>query len=79
MAVEQITYKNIDPKVRNMIMVGLSFAMLVACFDGTIVGTCGPVIAEDLNGTSLYSWMDTAYMHCEPIMLQISGTIPDLH
>lgn len=79
MAVEQITYKNIDPKVRNMIMVGLSFAMLVACFDGTIVGTCGPVIAEDLNGTSLYSWMVTAYMLCETIMIPISGKLSDLY
>lgn len=79
MAVEQITYKNIDPKVRNMIMVGLSFAMLVACFDGTIVGTCGPAIAEDLNGTSLYSWMVTAYMLCETIMIPISGKLSDLY
>ena len=46
--VEQITYKNIDPRVRNMIMAGLVFAMLCACFDGTIVGTCGTIIAQDL-------------------------------
>ncbi len=78
MAVEQITYKNIDPKVRRTIMIGLSFAMLVACFDGTIVGTCGPVIARDLDGTSLYSWMVTAYMLCETIMIPISGKLSDL-
>lgn len=79
MAVEQMTYKNIDPKVRKTIMIGLSFAMLVACFDGTIVGTCGPVIARDLNGTGLYSWMVTAYMLCETIMIPISGKLSDLY
>ncbi len=79
MAVEQITYKNIDPKVRTTIMFGLAFAMLVACFDGTIVGTCGPVIAKDLNGTDLYSWMVTAYMLCETIMIPISGKLSDLY
>lgn len=79
MAVEQINYKNIDPKVRKTIMIGLSFAMLVACFDGTIVGTCGPIIARDLNGTGLYSWMVTAYMLCETIMIPISGKLSDLY
>ena len=62
MAVEQITYKNIDKKTRNTIMFGLAFAMLIACFDGTIVGTCAPKIAQTLNGSELYSWMITAYL-----------------
>ena len=61
-----------------MIMAGLIFAMLVACIDGTIVGTCAPVIATDLGGLSLYSWMITAYMLCETIMIPISGKLSDL-
>ena len=61
-----------------MIMTGLVFAMLVACIDGTIVGTCAPVIAADLGGLSLYSWMITAYMLCETIMIPISGKLSDL-
>lgn len=72
-----ITYKEIDPKVRKVTMIGLAFAMLIACFDGTIVGTCGPVIAEELNGTDLYAWMVTAYMLCETIMIPISGKMSD--
>ena len=79
MAVEQITYKNIDKKVRNTIMFGLAFAMLVACFDGTIVGTCAPKIAQTLNGSELYSWMITAYLLCEAVMIPIAGKLSDLY
>lgn len=59
-------------------MIGIFLAMLIACFDGTIVGTCGPVIAADLNGTSLYSWMVTSYMLCETIMIPIAGKLSDI-
>lgn len=79
MAAEQITYKDVDPKVRKKIMFGPVFMMFIACFDGTIVGTCGPVIARDLNGTDLYSWMVTAYMLCETIMIPIAGKLSDLY
>ena len=58
-------------------MTGLVFAMLIACFDGTIVGTCGPVIAADLNGLGLYSGMFTAYMLCETVMIPIAGKLSD--
>ena len=77
MAVEQITYKNIDTKTRNTIMFGLCLAMLCACLDGTIIGTCGTTIATDLNGIGLYSWMVTAYMLCECIMIPLAGKLSD--
>ncbi len=77
--VEQITYENIDPKVRKAIMTGLVFAMLCACFDGTIVGTCGTIIAQDLGGLDMYAWMTTAYMLCETVMIPISGKLSDLY
>ena len=79
MAIEQITYKNISPKTRNMIMLGLILAMLTACFDGTIVGTCGPVIVQDLQGSALYSWMITIYLLCETVMIPIAGKLSDLY
>ncbi|MDD3233102.1 MAG: MDR family MFS transporter [Candidatus Methanomethylophilus sp.] len=72
-----ITWRNIDPRVRKITMFGLTFAMLIACLDGTIVGTCGPVIAAELNGTDLYAWMITAYMLCETVMIPISGKMSD--
>ncbi len=79
MAAEQVTYKNIDPKVRNVIMLGLCVAMMGACFDGTIVGTIGTKLAEDLGGLSLYSWMVTAYLLCETIMIPIAGKLSDIY
>ena len=79
MAVEQITYKNISPRTRTSIMAGLALAMLCACFDGTIVGTCGPNIAQELNGSGLYTWMVTAYLLCECIFIPIAGKLSDLY
>lgn len=79
MATVQVTYANIDPKVRKMIMIGLIFAMLIACLDGTIVGVCGPKIAADLEGNSLYAWMITAYLLCETVMIPLSGKLSDLY
>lgn len=72
-----VTWANIDPKVRKITMIGLSLGMLIACLDGTIVGTCAPVIAADLDGMELYAWMITAYMLCETIMIPISGKMSD--
>lgn len=60
-------------------MVGLCVAMLGACFDGTIVGTIGTKLAEDLGGLSLYSWMATAYLLCETIMIPIAGKLSDIY
>ncbi|MDO5861478.1 MAG: MDR family MFS transporter [Thermoplasmata archaeon] len=65
--------------MRNTIMLGLCLAMLAACFDGTIVGTIGTVIAQDLNGLGLYSWLATAYMLCETIMIPIAGKLSDIY
>lgn len=79
MVVEQITYRNISPGTRKMIMFGLCLGMLGACFDGTIVGTCGPIIAKDLNGSGLYTWMVTAYLLCECVMIPIAGKLSDLY
>ena len=79
MAVEQVTYKNIDPKVRKSIMIGLCLAMLCACFDGTIIGTCGTKIANELEGNGLFTWMVTAYLLCECITIPIAGKLSDLY
>ncbi len=74
-----INWSNIDPKHRRLIMVGLMLGMLAACLDGTIVSTCGTIIAADLGGLSLYSWMFTAYMLCETIAIPIGGKLSDLY
>ena len=72
-----LTYENVDPKVKILAMVGLSLGMMMACMDGTIVGTCGTIIAEDLGGLELYSWLVTAYLLSETGMVPIAGKMSD--
>ena len=60
-------------------MIGLCLAMLCACFDGTIIGTCGTKIANELNGDGLFTWMITAYLLCECITIPIAGKLSDLY
>jgi EmrB/QacA subfamily drug resistance transporter len=74
-----INWSNIDPKHRKLIMIGLVIGMLAACLDGTIVSTCGTIIAADLGGLGLYSWMFTAFMLCETIAIPIGGKLSDLY
>jgi len=70
-------FQNIDPKVRRLSMMGLALGMLIACMDGTIVGTCATEIARDLGGMELYSWLVTAYLLCETGMVPIAGKMSD--
>lgn len=72
-------WSNIDPKQRKMIMTGLMLGMLAACFDGTIISTCGTTIASSLGGLGLFSWMFTAYLLCETIAIPIAGKLSDIY
>ena len=72
-----MTFRDIDPKVRKLSMIGLALGMMIACMDGTIVGTCGAEIARDLGGMELYSWMITAYLLSETGMVPIAGKMSD--
>ena len=67
----------IDPKARKLAMIGLALGMMIACMDGTIVGTCGAQIARNLGGMELYSWMITAYLLSETGMVPIAGKMSD--
>lgn len=72
-------WSNIDPKQRKMIITGLMLGMLAACFDGTIISTCGTTIASSLGGLGLFSWMFTAYLLCETIAIPIAGKLSDIY
>ena len=74
---QSLTFKDVDPKVRKLSMIGLALGMLIACMDGTIVGTCGAEIARDLGGMELYSWLVTAYLLSETGMVPIAGKMSD--
>ena len=72
-------WSNIDHKQRKLIMAGLMLGMLAACFDATIVATCGATIASSLGGLNLYAWMFTAYMLCEAIAIPVAGKLSDIY
>ena len=72
-----LTFKDIDPRVRRLSMIGLALGMMIACMDSTIVGTCAAEIARDLGGMDYYSWMITAYLLSETGMVPIAGKMSD--
>ncbi len=76
---EKLTFDNINPRKRNIIMIGLAIGLLAACFDGTVTTTCGPKIAEDFNATELIPWLTTAYLLLETVTIPLSGKLSDLY
>ena len=43
----------ISNRSRAIIMVGLFLGMFIASFNGTVVEVCGPIIASELNPSSM--------------------------
>lgn len=66
-------------KVRTPIMIGLVLGMLLACIDGTVVGTSIPTIISDLGGADLYTWLITGYLLAETITTPIAGKMSDIY
>jgi EmrB/QacA subfamily drug resistance transporter len=62
---------------RFFIMLGLALGMLLASLDQTVVGTALPKIVSELGGMSLYSWLFTAYMLAETVVIPIAGKLSD--
>lgn len=76
---DKLTFENIDPKKRTIIMSGLALGLLAACFDGTVTTTCGPQIAADFKSTDLLPWLTTAYLLLETVTIPLSGKLSDLY
>lgn len=72
---------DVNPRtVRTSIMIGLILGMLLACIDGTVVGTSMPGITADFpNGMALYTWLITGYLLAETIVTPIAGKMSDLY
>lgn len=72
---------DVNPRtVRTSIMIGLILGMLLACIDGTVVGTSMPDITADFpNGMALYTWLITGYLLAETIVTPIAGKMSDLY
>lgn len=76
---ETLTYDNIDPKKRSLIMVGLAIGLLAACFDGTVTTTCGPTIATQYHASDMLPWLTTAYLLLETVAIPLAGKMSDLY
>src|SRR6478752_4326398 len=58
---------------------GLMLAMLLAALDSTIVATALPTIVGDLGGLSHLSWVVTAYLLAQTVVIPLYGKLGDLY
>jgi EmrB/QacA subfamily drug resistance transporter len=58
---------------------GLTFALLLAAIDQTIVGTAEPRIIAQLAGFDRYPWVATAYLLSSTIAVPIFGKLSDIY
>jgi EmrB/QacA subfamily drug resistance transporter len=60
------------------VFVGLILVMLMAALDSTIVATALPTIAGDLGGLNHISWLATAYLLAQTVVVPLYGKLGDL-
>jgi EmrB/QacA subfamily drug resistance transporter len=61
------------------VFVGLMLVMLMAALDSTIVATALPTIAADLGGLNHISWVATAYLLAQTVVVPLYGKLGDLY
>src|SRR5882757_11580526 len=61
-----------------LVFSGLLLVMLVAALDSTIVATALPTIAGDLGGLDHISWVATAYLLAQTVVVPLYGKLGDL-
>ena len=66
-----------DTKKRNVV-IALMLVTFLAAFEGTVVSTAMPTIAENLNGYALISWVFSAYLLTSAVSTPIYGKLSDL-
>lgn len=64
---------------QNVVIVSLLIATFLTAIEGTIVSTAMPKIAEDLNGSQLYTWVISIYLLATVISIPIFGKLADLY
>jgi EmrB/QacA subfamily drug resistance transporter len=58
---------------------GLMLAMLLAALDSTIVATALPTIVQEFGGVDRLSWVVTAYLLAQTIVIPLYGKLGDLY
>lgn len=71
---------NLTAAQKNLSLVALILAVLLASMNQTIVSTAGPSIQKALGiENSLYSWITTAYLLASTTLVPIYGKLSDLY
>ncbi|MVN85624.1 DHA2 family efflux MFS transporter permease subunit [Deinococcus sp. HMF7620] len=74
-----LTGLKLTPAQRNLSLISLILAVLLASMNQTIVSTAGPAIQKALGiENSLYSWITTAYLLASTTLVPIYGKLSDL-
>src|SRR5689334_329602 len=58
---------------------GLLLAMLLAALDSTIVATALPTIVSELGSVDRLSWVVTAYLLAQTVVIPLYGKLGDLY
>ena len=61
------------------VIAGLMLVMLMAALDSTIVSTALPTIVGDLGGLEHISWVVTAYLLAQTVVMPLYGKLGDLY
>ena len=65
-------------KQKRLVIIALMLVTFLAAFEGTVVSTAMPTIANDLDGYSLISWIFSAYLLTSAIFIPIYGKVSDM-
>src|ERR1700730_13034632 len=74
----QPSLMSLPPRTKLAIMGAVLLTMFLASLDQTVVGTALPRIVTDLNGSSLYAWVVTAYLLSSTVTVPIYGKFSDV-
>lgn len=62
-----------------LVTAGLMVGLLVAALDQTIVDTAFPRMIADLGGTTIFTWVITAYLLASTVIVPVVGKLADIY
>jgi EmrB/QacA subfamily drug resistance transporter len=74
----QPSMMSLDPRAKMTILGAVLLTMFLAALDQTVTGTALPRIVTDLDGSSLYAWVVSAYLLSSTITVPIYGKLSDV-
>jgi EmrB/QacA subfamily drug resistance transporter len=70
---------HLDHRTKLQILGAIMLALFLGALDQTIVSVAMPVIATELNGLELYTWVTTIYLLTSTITVPFYGKLSDLY